>query len=209
MVRRERKYNYFTAFVSMANYSSKAAELLNKTLTQYNPSVLPDKLKEMHEIEHAADMETHKMQNHLSREFITPIEREDILRMAQKLDDVTDCVEDVLIGMYMYNSQSVPEEAVQMTEIIQKCCRALEAALKEFNNFKKANNTINERIIEINRLEEDCDRLYIEGNRRLYCNCTDPLKLYSWSANFTRLENCCDACEDVADVMERIIMKNS
>jgi uncharacterized protein len=208
MVKRSRNYNYFESFVRMVDYSCQAAEMLTETLNNYDPNELSLKVREMHTIEHAADMEYHEMQKHLAREFITPIEREDIIRMGQELDEVTDCVEDVLLRMYMYNIQDVPDEAKQMCAIIEKCCRALREALREFANFKKS-RVINSRIIEVNRLEEDCDRIYIEGNRKLYTTCTEPMTVYAWASTFTRLEKCCDSCEHVADAMERIIMKNS
>ena len=130
------------------------------------------------------------------------------MRMGQELDEVTDCMEDVVLRMYMYNINSVPDKAKQMTTIIKKCCTCLNAALKEFVNFKKS-TTIKDRLIEINRLEEDGDEIYIEGNRELYTTCSDPMMVYAWSATLTRLEKCCDACEHVADTMEMIIMKNS
>ncbi|NLF80710.1 MAG: DUF47 family protein [Clostridia bacterium] len=208
MVRKSKNFNYFDSFVRMVDFSCRAAELLTHTLDNFDPHELSVKVREMHTIEHAADMEYHEMQKHLAREFITPIEREDIIRMGQELDEVTDCVEDVLLRMYMYNIQHVPDEAKQMCAIIEKCCRALREAMREFHNFKKS-RSINSRIIEVNRLEEDCDRIYIEGNRNLYANCAEPMTVYAWASTFTRLEKCCDACEHVADAMERIIMKNS
>lgn len=95
-----------------------------------------------------------------------------------------------------------------MTLVIKKCCTCLNDALQEFSNFKKS-TTIKDKLIEINRLEEDGDDIYIEGNRELYTTCDDPMTVYAWSATYTRLEKCCDACEHVADAMEMIIMKNS
>ena len=208
MAKRDKNFNYFSSFERMGNFSYQAAEMLQEILENYDSEQLPQKVKEMHVIEHAADIEHHDMLEHLSREFITPIEREDIIHMGQELDEVTDCMEDVVLNTRSSVIQEVPDKAQQMAAIITKCCTCLNAALKEFANFKKS-TSIKDRLIEINRLEEDGDEIYIEGNRELYVSCTDPMTIYAWSATYTRLEKCCDACEHVADTMEMIIMKNS
>lgn len=208
MAKKGKNFDYFASFERMGAYSYQAAEMLQEILTNYDPEQLPAKVKEMHVIEHNADIEHHDMMEYLSREFITPIEREDIIKMGQELDEVTDCMEDVVLRMYMYNIQSVPDKAKQMTAIIKKCCSCLNAALAEFGNFKKS-TAIKDQLIEINRLEEDGDDIYIEGNRELYTTCSDPMIVHAWAATYTRLEKCCDACEHVADSMEMIMMKNS
>ncbi len=80
--------------------------------------------------------------------------------------------------------------------------------MEDFQNFRKS-STIHDNIVEINRLEEDGDRLYTEAVRSLYVNCTDPVETVAWTELFDRLESCCDACEHVANVVESVIMKNT
>ena len=205
---RHNTYNYFAAFSRMAEHSCKAADMLASCFTEYDPDHLESHLAAMHEIESAADVEHHAILTRLAREFVTPIEREDIMELAQQLDEVTDSLEDVLIRMYMFNIPYVPQEALAMTEIIQKCCQALKQALSVFENFKKSHE-IHEFIVNINHLEEEGDDIYMKAMRKLSLNCSDPLRVLAWTTTYTYMEKCCDACEHVANAMESTMMKNT
>ena len=207
MARKKDSY-YFDTFVELVNYSCQAANLLNQIMNNFKAEELPEKMKEMHEIEHSGDQARHVMIRKLAKEFITPIEREDIMALADAIDNVTDAIEDVVMRMYMYNITSIRPQAVKMTEIIVKCCNSLKTALGEFINFRKSQN-LHQFIIEVNQLEEEGDRLFTEATRDLYCNCNDFREVAAWDTTFHYLEKCCDACEDVADAIENVIMKNS
>ena len=104
--------------MELVGYSCKAAELLKEILNDFDSEMLPQKMKEMHEIEHSGDEARHRMIRRLAKEFITPIEREDIMVMADSIDTVTDTIEDVLMRMYMYNISQVTEHALKMTDVI-------------------------------------------------------------------------------------------
>jgi predicted phosphate transport protein (TIGR00153 family) len=205
---RKKEVNYFDTFVELVGYSCDAADLLHDTMCNFKAEKLYEKMKEMHAIEHKGDEARHAMVRKLSREFITPIEREDIMAMADSIDNVTDTIEDVLMRMYMFNIKKIREYAVKMSEIIVKCCSALKKALAEFSNFRKS-QILHELLVEINHLEEDGDRLFTEATRDLFVNCKDPIEVTAWAQTFDFLEKCCDACEDVSDVIESVIMKNT
>lgn len=205
---RRKGENYYDMFIGLVDYSYKAANLLNDTLSDFHAEKLQEKMLEMHAIEHGGDAARHLMIKKLAREFITPIEREDIMAMGDSIDCVTDAIEDVLMRMYMCNITSVRDDALKMTRVIVKCCNALKMALTEFYNFRKS-QTLHELIVEINHLEEDGDRLYTEAIRNLYVNCKDSLEVAGWDQTFHYLEKCCDACEDVADVIQSVMLKNS
>lgn len=200
--------NYFEMFVNMVDYCCQAAEYLHGSLEKFAPELLQEQIKEMHAIEHRADIAKHDMMRKLVKEFITPIERDDIIELSVCIDDVTDAVEDVLLKMYMYNIRSLQPEAIEFSSIIEQCCKALQKALLEFHNFKKS-STIHDMLVEINRLEEVGDRLYSEAVRRLYTTGGDPLQVLAWTETYRRMEHCCDACEHAADVIESVIMQNS
>ena len=200
--------NYFSTFVELVNYSCEAANLLSEIMHNFNPDELEEKMKLMHNIEHAGDVERHIMMKKLAKEFITPIEREDIVSMADAIDNVTDNVEDVLMRMYMFNIKTMREDALRMSDIIVKCCEALREALHEFHNFRKS-QTLHGLIVEINRMEEEGDELFTKATRNLYVNGKDPIEVYGWGRTLHFMEICCDACEDVADVIESVMMKNS
>lgn len=205
---RRQEFDYFHSFIRGADYSVQAANLLHSALEQYDPDTLQATMKDMHAVEHAADLAKHDMNRELARAFITPIEREDILLLAQELDDVTDSIEDVLIRLYMFNVLSVREEALAFSSVIGKCCAGMKEMMTELHNFRKS-GSINESIVEINRLEEEGDALYTKAVRRLYMTSHDAVELTIWREIFDRMEKCCDACEHVANAVEGVIMKNS
>lgn len=206
--KKDKNFNYFEALVSFTEYSCQASELLHSILSDFNTSKLEDQMKQMHDIEHAADLAKHNMMSKLVKEFITPIEREDISAIAQEIDTVTDTIEDVLMHLYMYNIQTIRKEALEFSETIVSCCKALKISMEDFHNYKKSKN-ITDNIININNLEEIGDQIYTRAIRTLHTTSTDAVEIMSWSKTFDYLEKCCDACEDVSDVMESIIMKNS
>ena len=199
---------YFDAFVDMVNYSCEAAEYLQKIINNYDPDEIKDHLKKMHDIEHAGDLTRHTMTKSLAKEFITPIEREDIMEMADAIDTVTDKIEDVALRLYMFNIREIREDAVKTADVIVRCTEALRDALKEFHNFRKS-KTIHEKIVEINTLEEEADQLYIMNVRHLFKSVENGLLAASWNQVFHYMEDVCDACEDASDVIESVIMKNS
>lgn len=204
----QRDTAYYDLFVTMVDYSCRSAQLLDETLRHFQPGELRAKLDELHQLEHSADMCKHDMMHQLAREFITPIEREDIIGLAQEIDEVTDNIEDVLLRIFMYNITEIRPEALEFTSVVVSCCSALKTAMEEFHNFRKS-TTIHGSIVEINRLEEVGDKLYVDSMRKLYTDGSTPVEMLTWSETFDRLEGCCDACEHAADVVESIIMKNS
>ncbi len=207
MARKKDEY-YYDTFVELVEYSCKAADLLNQIMNNFNAGQLLNKVKEMHNIEHAADEARHVMTKKLLKEFITPIDREDIMGLANSIDNLTDAIEDVVLRMYMYNITSIRPYALKITSIIVKCCNSLKVAMSEFHNFRKS-KTLHELIIDVNKLEEDGDKLYVDAMRDLYVNCNDFKEISAWESTFHFLEKCCDTCEDVSNAIEDVIMKNS
>ena len=199
--------SYYETFVEMVDYSCKAASMLHESLCDFHKETLPEKMSEIHKIEHSADILQHQTMKRLAKEFITPIEREDIITLASAIDNVTDTIEDVLMRTYMYNIPTVRQEAQGLSSVIMQCCQGLKSMMEEFHNFRKS-TSIQRLIVNINRLEEEGDTLYTEAMRNLYVNEKDPVQIIAWSQMFDQLEKCCDKCEDVADAVNGVIMKN-
>ncbi|MDR3242970.1 MAG: DUF47 family protein [Clostridiales Family XIII bacterium] len=199
---------YFDAFIEMVGYSCEAAALLKEIMENYDPGALTKCMKDMHEIEHGGDIARHIMTKKLVKEFITPIEREDIMDMAESIDKVTDRIEDVLMHMYMFNIREIREDALKMAGVIVQCCEALKVAIDGFSDFRKS-KTLHEKIIEINHYEEEADEIFIEAVRQVFLSGRDPVTVIAWYHTLHDMEDCCDACEDVADVIESVMMKNS
>lgn len=207
MAKKDSNY-YFEAFAKGIGFANKAAALLQEIFDNFDANAAQARLDEMHLIEHTADGVKHEMRERLMKEFLPPIEREDIMELSHTIDDVTDAIEDILRGMYMYNITELREDARTFADVIVRCCASMAEMAREMPNFKKS-PSIQGKIIEINALEEEGDRLYVEAMHRLYAEEKDAVKVLSWTTMYDRLEKCCDCCEDVADMVEQVIMKNS
>ena len=199
---------YFDNFIACVECSCRAAALLGETLKHYSKEDMAKKREQIHEIEHEADRKKHELMNMLNKAFITPIEREDIVSLAQNLDDITDTIEDVFLRLYICGIDTVKQNAIEMTDIVITACDALKSAMEEFPEFRKSTK-LKEHLIRINDLEEKCDHLYIEGMRVLHADGGDVLKVIAWRDIYSYLERCMDACEHAADIVEAVIMKNS
>jgi predicted phosphate transport protein (TIGR00153 family) len=200
---------YFEGFVSGMESACKAAEYLEDLIEHYDPAKLDVQVEEIHRIEHEADLNKHTLMQKLAKEFITPIEREDIILLLQQIDNVTDFIEDVVRKMFMYNVHAVRFEAVEFASIIKQCCYESRDALKELPGFQRSNQRLMDAIVKVNEFEEAGDRLYCAAMRRLYCENADPLERITWTKTFDWMEACCDACEDVMESVEMVVMKNS
>lgn len=205
---RKKENDYFQMFMDGVAFSVKAAQLLEKSFKSYDPSQLPQRMEEMHQVEHSADMAKHEMMGRLAKEFLPPIEREDIMVLANRIDDVTDAIEDVLRRLYMFNIGELRQDVGEFTTVISKCCSSLGNIMEEFRNFRKS-ALLREKIIELNGLEEEGDRLYTEAMRRLYTEGGSPIAVMAWTILYDTLEKCCDCCESVADAVDQVVMKNS
>jgi len=199
---------YFNNFVESAAVSCEAAHMLKDVLSNFDVATLPENRIKLHDIEHKGDDKRHEMTAVIVRAFMTPIEREDILKLSQLIDDVTDSIEDILIRIYINNVTQIRDDSLEFVEIVIRCCEAMKDMLGEFHNFKKSKK-LSEHIIEINRLEELGDDLYVECMRKLHTTSTDPLEIIAWREIYEFFEKCCDTCENVADIIESIIIGNS
>ncbi len=202
------KNNYFKMFIKMTDYSCAAARNLKQTLSQFDAEKLPELMDYLHQIENACDDEKHIMREKLIKEFITPIERSDIVNLGHEIDEVTDEIEAVLQRVYMFNISEITPEAVEFADVVVECCDKMKIIMEEFEYYKKSDK-IHDAVVEVNRLEEVGDALYMNAMRKLYTTESDAVKIVTWTELYNRLERCCDACEHVANLVESIVMKNS
>lgn len=198
---------YFKNFVICAEYGEKASCGLEQILNEFDVTHLSENLDEIHGMEHAADQKKHEMLAALAKEFITPIEREDIILISEAMDEVTDRIEDVMIRLYINNIRTIRPDAAEFAHLITRCCKAVSRLMEEFKNFKKSKKLYG-LMVEIHTLEEEGDRLFIRAMRRLHTEGLDPLEIVAWREIYSYLEKCCDACEDMANAVERVMLKN-
>ena len=204
----KQKNDYFQMMEQQITLSAQAAKLLSEMLTDYKPEEADRYRIAMHKLEHEGDEVRHMALRNLSREFITPIERDDILQLVQIIDDVTDAVEDVAIYLYMYNVQTLPAHTLTMSGLVERCVSALHKAICELHNFKRS-ETLKPLLVEVNDIEGEADDAYLEGVHALFTAEQSPMALYGVKAVYDALESCCDLCERAADVIENVVMKNT
>lgn len=207
MKKKEVNY-YFQSFVKLFSYTIDAVNYLDNVVLTFNDGITDSQKDEMHNIEHNADLYLHEVLSKLSKEFITPIENEDILAIIKKIDDATDTIEDVLIKLYIHNVTNLPQSAVSFVNIIKRECEALYLVLLEFPNFKKT-DIVRNKIMEVLEIEEEGDKLYMESIKDLYKNVSDLKELFIAEDTIASFEACCDVIEEVAQVIDEAVMKNS
>ena len=121
----KRDHLYFELLQEGVRYAVEAAAQLQNDLEHFDASVLNQQIDTMHELEHQADLTKHQAMEKLIREFITPLEREDILGLTSAIDDVTDSIEDVLLRLYMFNIHELRPDALEFSRIVAQCCAAV------------------------------------------------------------------------------------
>ncbi len=199
---------YYENFRDCAELAKKAASYLLDCLKNYDPDKMETMLKEMHEIETAADMLKHEMSAALAKAFVTPVDREDLDMLSHVIDDLVDLIEEILQKFYIYNIKQIRASAIEFAEKIVKSCDLLCKIMGEFENFKKSKK-IQSLIIEINDVEEDCDKIYLSSMRDVTVNSENVMETLSWQKIFESLESCADTCEHVSDCIASVIMKNT
>ena len=201
-------YSYFAFFCEMIECACAASTALNDMFSNFESANLRQEADVIHEIEHAADLKKHDMMSQLLREFLPPIDREDIVNISHVLDEIVDLIEEVVLSLYMNDIRKCRPDVQPMVALIAKQCEELRKLMAEFENYKKSDKLM-ESIIVINTLEEEGDRLYLEAMRNLKLTCSDPFELIAWRDIYSSLEDCSDACEKVADAVEEVVMKNT
>ena len=199
---------YFDNFIACGEDACRAAELLKKTLEDFQPEQIAGKIQEIHKIEHQADEKKHVLTDHLAKAFITPIDREDILMLSQHIDTITDKIEDVMLRIYINHIREIRPEVLELLEVVIRCCNETCNLLRELADFRHS-KVLKEIVIRINSLEEEADQMFINNMYRLHEECKDPLQIIAWREIYDYLEKCADACEHVADGVSSIVMKNS
>lgn len=205
---KKKHYNYFKGYSDCTNCAIWAAKALDKALAGFSTEQAQMSMNEIHGIEHESDTVKHKMIENLAAEFLPPIERQDITLLMNELDNVVDGVDDIMQMLCMYKVETLRDDVPDFTKMLIRCCEALSELVSEFENFKKS-KSIKEKIIHVNTLESEGDTLYFNAVNKLFTTSKDPVEIIVWREIYGCFEQCFDACEHAADVMEDIILANS
>ncbi len=205
---KKKGFDYFATLVKMSEYALEEAQFLKTIFTDYNPELLKENHLKMHELEHACDEEKHCLTQALVKEFLPPIERDDLFKLSHLTDNITDGVEGIPTYFYMTDIKTLRPDTNEFVDLMIECCQLVVNMLKEFGNFKKS-STLRDYIIKLNDKEEQGDRLYETAMRNLSETSTDARELVEWRAIYKRFEDFYDSAESLADNIEMVVMKNT
>ena len=194
---------YFELFEEAGRNVLRTAELLDAMLSNYPDS--RELAVEIKQCEHEGDRITHDIIHRLNHTFVTPIDREDILALASALDDMVDYTEEVADYLGLYRIEAPMDQAIQNARVLHAAARQVAEAIPQLRGFRD----VSRYTVEINRLENEGDRITRGAMASLFDTGIDPMVVIRWKDLFERLEAAIDASEHVAYILEGIVIKNS
>jgi len=198
-----RETKFFDMFVDDARNVLSAARLLEQFFRNYDER---ERIaSQLLDTEHAGDQLSHEIGQKLESTFVTPFDREDIHGLISRLDDILDFIEEIADTCILYNIEAPTDPARAQAEIITRQCEQLAEALGKLASFKG----LEQHWIEIHRLENEGDRIARQAVAELFKNGQDPMDVIKWKDVYALLEKAIDACEDAANVIERIVVKHA
>jgi len=196
---------FFDMFIETAGKSCEAAVLLNDLVNNYYN--INEKIDAIEKIEHECDQCCHDIIELLNKSFITPIDREDIDEIVKVLDNITDSIEATAHRFRMLNVKTITDETKVVTKLIVDCTTELQGVMTELKHMKTS-KTLYKKIIEVNHIEDEGDDIFRDAITSLFRDNPDPIDIIKWKEIYELLENSLDACEDVANIVEGIVMKH-
>src|SRR3954471_7564020 len=197
-----REERFYSDFQALADELKRGAKLLEDMLAPERPDW--DKAESIKEVEHKCDFLTHEVIQRLNRTFVTPLDREDIHALARSLDDVMDAIDASATLVRLYRLTSVRFGARELAGIISASAHQVRLALEALEQ----NKGLITHAVEINRLENEADRIHQQAVSRLFDDERDPLVVMKWKEALDFLEDATDRCEDVANVLEGVMVKH-
>ena len=198
-----REERFFDDFVALAEQIRVGAALLEEMLAPERP--IWDKADEIKEVEHKCDFITHEIIQRLHRTFVTPLDREDIHTLARTLDDVMDAIDASAAVVRLYQIDRVRPDARELARLVAISAEQVVIAMKALER----RHGVAEPAVEINRLENEADRAHQNAVRRLFEEEQNPIAIMKWKEILDFLEAATDRCEDVANVVEGVVVKHA
>lgn len=201
-----RTEDFFALFEEEARNAGKGVALLKDLLADFTR--VEEKVKKIKEIEHEGDKLTHQTMEKLNKTFVTQLDREDIHALVSRLDDILDFVDAAANRMLLYKITEPTPEAKKLTDILLKSVDEVTKAVPLLRNLRKTQEIL-ERCIEINSLENEGDQVLREAVAKLFDDEKDPVSIIKWKEIYENMETAIDRCEDVANILEGIVLKYS
>jgi predicted phosphate transport protein (TIGR00153 family) len=204
MIPKEEKF--FDLFDELANKIEEGGELFLDMVEHYEYS--EPKIVKLKELENEADVITHKTYEKMHKTFLTPIDREDIYHLVNKMDSILDMIEASAARMSLYKVKIPAKEIIEQAKILNKSIKKVKYIVHAMRNMKNAKMII-DSCVEINTLENEGDIIMRMTMTRLFEQEKDPIELIKWKEIFERIEEAIDVCEDVANIVEGIVLKHA
>jgi len=201
-----KEMGFFDVFDEHAKLNIEAAQLLVELLENFEDA--PAKVSRIQNVEHQADEVTHRAMEMLHKTFITPIDREQIHNLVSSLDDVVDLMDGASRRMLLYGIKSPRKDLVGLARVLLASTKQVQKAVTGLRNMKHAKD-IMAACIEINKLENDGDALRDAAVADLFKNSTDAIEVLVWKEIYESIETAIDRCEDVANVIEGVVLENA
>ena len=201
-----REEKFFDLFEESARNLVRGAGLLAELIGKWEN--IEEKVREISELEHHGDNITHRIIAQLHATFVTPIDREDIAQLAERMDDVMDFIEGAAVAMLIYEVKRPTERAQELADILVRTTSEVSAALPRLRRRNQLNK-IPEHCIEINRLENEADRVVRAALTELFHDQVDLADVIKWREIYEHMETATDRCEDIANVLEGVMIKRA
>lgn len=201
-----REQKFFNLFDQAAEKVVLGAEALEEALADYGQLAATG--ERLRDLEHEADKLVHETMERLNNTFVTPLDREDIVSLAHALDDVLDYTESTLDRMLLYNIQAPVPLSLDMAKVLVRATQQIRQGVTGLRNFGDIRGIL-DPCVRINELENQGDALNRQALRELFNGDCDPVTIIKWREVYEHLETAIDRCEDVADCLESIAVKNS
>lgn len=201
-----KEFNFFDLFEKQVKYAVEAASYFKELVSKNG--IDEKSLENMHRLEHEGDEVTHEIFERLNKTFITPFDREDIHALAKELDDIVDMLYTIVNRLRVYNVTGGNKNLMEFASVIEESVRAVECAIKGLRNAKNL-KSIKESCVEVNRLENVGDAMRDAMLAKLFETEKDPVSLIKWKDVYQDAETVLDICEDVAHIVQNILVKQA
>ena len=197
---------FFELFEAQAAHNFEAAKVFLDLARKW--SLESPAFHQLRDIEHEADITTHEIKDKLNRTFVTPFDREDIHALASEMDDVVDLIQSISSRMQLYRVDKTSEDLIQMADILWQSTENVRKAVAELRNPERIRRLL-DYCIEINRLENAGDHALDVAIGKLFDGKPDPLEVMKWKEIYETTEAAIDKCEDIANTIESILVKQA
>ena len=198
---------YFDSFPALAHFSVRCGEMILEFIKNFDHKRLEEVKTAVHVVEHEADDLKHEVTARLLKEFMTPIDREDIYELLRLIDEVTDAIEEISLRLYLYDVKELPKNFVELTEVTIKCMRETENCLNNMYDYLNL-DAFKPLVDAVVKLEEESDAIYIESVHALYRSEKNEKLLYIDETLYSLMETVSDKCREVCRYVQNIALKN-